>query len=368
MTAWTITPVPVAPDLDHPDAWGVHGAAAVSAALDLDRWGHTDTARTAQAVLTGVREQTYVRRVRLVATAADAPRAADTVVGLGSADLPLVGNTHYAELDVTVHPDLRDSGLADTLLEAVEAAALEEGRTTLVLATEHPGEPAADDPTALAAPTGSGRISASASEARLALRHGYELGQAERYSVLDLPVDPALLGRLHVDAAAHAEPDYRLVSWSDRAPDEWIDGLALLETRMSTDAPMGELDIREEAWDAARIRDAEARRAMAGYGFRVVAAVHVASGTLAGHTMVEYPLAKPGVAFQGDTIVLREHRGHRLGMLLKATMLRELAVARPQAERVHTWNAEENDHMLGINVALGFRRAGVVGLWQKTVG
>ena len=67
---------------------------------------------------------------------------------------------------------------------------------------------------------------------------------------------------------------------------------------------------------------------------------------------------------QDDTLVLSEHRGRRLGMLVKAANLQRLAVEQPAARRVGTWNAEENSHMLAINVALGFRPAGGSGEWQ----
>ena len=153
--------------------------------------------------------------------------------------------------------------------------------------------------------------------------------------------------------------------WRDRAPDEHVEGLAVLETRMSTDAPSGEVDYREDVWTVERVRDHERRIAEANHGFLVVAAQHVATGELAGFTMLEYVLDEDEPVFQEDTIVLSEHRGHRLGMLLKADMLQWLAAERPAARRVHTWNAEENAYMLGINVALGFRPVGVAGMWQR---
>jgi hypothetical protein len=64
---------------------------------------------------------------------------------------------------------------------------------------------------------------------------------------------------------------------------------------------------------------------------------------------------RPTVADQHDTAVTRAHRGHRLGMLLKAGMLLWLAEAEPQLETVDTWNAESNDHMISVNEALGYR-------------
>lgn len=37
-------------------------------------------------------------------------------------------------------------------------------------------------------------------------------------------------------------------------------------------------------------------------------------------------------------------------------------------QRVHTWNAGENSHMLAINTALGFRPVSLEGVWEKRMG
>jgi hypothetical protein len=60
-------------------------------------------------------------------------------------------------------------------------------------------------------------------------------------------------------------------------------------------------------------------------------------------------------AYQWDTIVLRDHRGHRLGMLAKVINLRMLLREVPEARRVVAWNAESNTHMVAINDAIGFQ-------------
>ena len=45
----------------------------------------------------------------------------------------------------------------------------------------------------------------------------------------------------------------------------------------------------------------------------------------------------------------REHRGHRLGTLVKVANLERLLDVAPEARRVHTWNADTNTYMVAIN-------------------
>jgi GNAT superfamily N-acetyltransferase len=367
--AWRVLPAPVPATLDHADAWALHGAATVSREVDADTYGHEDLAFTAQYLWAKLQEQEYARRVRLVAVPAGvAEPEPDDVAGSASVILPRHSNEHLAHASVTVRPRSRRRGVGTALLRAVEELAVAAGRTTVILESEHGGEPEPGAPGVLEPASGAGRIAVGDPGAALCLGHGYVLEQAARYSVLDLPVAPEHLGALHDGAAARAGADYRLVSWQDRAPEQWLEAWAVLETRMSTDEPQAGLDLEEDPWDPARLRRYEADIAASGHGYLVVAAEHVPSGTLAGFTMVQYQLDRPGPVFQEDTIVLAEHRGHRLGMLVKADLLRRLREVRPDARRVHTWNAEENAFMLGINVALGFWPAGVAGAWQKHLG
>jgi hypothetical protein len=54
-------------------------------------------------------------------------------------------------------------------------------------------------------------------------------------------------------------------------------------------------------------------------------------------------------------------------MLVKIRNLRRLPHGHPAAQHVTIFNAAENEHLLGINIALGFRPAGYDGQWQRTV-
>lgn len=73
------------------------------------------------------------------------------------------------------------------------------------------------------------------------------------------------------------------------------------------------------------------------------------------------------LAEQHDTSVVAAHRGHRLGLLLKLEMLRGLAEAEPQLREIDTWNAESNDHMIGVDELLGHRIMGRVLDFQRPV-
>jgi hypothetical protein len=53
--------------------------------------------------------------------------------------------------------------------------------------------------------------------------------------------------------------------------------------------------------------------------------------------------------------VIRSHRGHRLGLLVKTAMLGLLAAAEPQLEWIATGNAATNKHMIAVNEQLGYK-------------
>lgn len=352
--AWRIVAAPH-PDMpDAPAAWAYHGIAELERAAGLADLGHADAAWTAAAVHAGMRHQEHQRTVRIVAVVPDGGTP-ERVVGSATLWGDLRDNRTWAELTVTVHPRHRRRGIGSALADRVEAEAAADGRRTLLTEVVY-GEPAPGD-RLLTPPTGTGHAPAEHPGVAFALARGYRLEQAERRSVLAVPVEPARLARLAADALAHA-PGYRLHTWHDEIPATWLDGFAALKTRMSTDVPSGEMDWAEEVWDAGRVLDLLAQHREGGDGFVVTAAEHVATGELAAMTMLLFPTDDGEYADQEDTIVLRAHRGHRLGMLVKAFNLQALARRRPSTRRIHTGNAAENSHMLAINDALGFRAEG----------
>ncbi|HEX4832497.1 MAG TPA: hypothetical protein VH478_15545 [Trebonia sp.] len=156
------------------------------------------------------------------------------------------------------------------------------------------------------------------------------------------------------EAAAKAAAGYTVVAWEGPTPEEHLAGVALVLNAMN-DAPHEE-GAEDAVWDADRARErADASLRKMGTRGYSVAAIHDATGAMAGLTQVEVDPDTPSWGHQGLTGVTREHRGHRLGMLVKATMLEWLPAAEPQVERIETGNADSNEWMIAINEDLGFQ-------------
>jgi len=268
-----------------------------------------------------------------------------------------------AWLDLSVLPEARRRGHGTLLADHLEQLARSEGRTQVIAYVRSRG----DGEPRLVPPTGVGSVPRGNGEVRFLLGRGWELGQVVRCSRLALPPDEEALGAIRERARSAAGDAYRLHTWVGRSPERWIDDLAALETRMSTDAPAGGLDEPEDVWTAERFRDTE-ERALAGPRTRFTAvAEHVASGRLAGFSQLEAPVDRSRPAFQHDTLVLREHRGHRLGWALKIATTDLLQAERPGHPAVFTYNAEENRPMLDVNEAVGFVPFEHEGAWSKKV-
>jgi hypothetical protein len=84
--------------------------------------------------------------------------------------------------------------------------------------------------------------------------------------------------------------------------------------------------------------------------------------------MLSAPIEQHRAVQQYPTLVLREHRGHRLGMLVKLANLVQVARVAPHHPSVLTYNAEENRPMLDVNEALGFTPIAHEGAWRKDLG
>ena len=263
--------------------------------------------------------------------------AAGRAVAAGRLSLPVKDNTSTARLDVHVHPDDRRSGHGLAMARHCLALAAAQQRQTVLSEVCSPLAAAEGAPSAFAR--------------RLGLRPVLE----EVRRVLDLTaLDGGFVDQARRTAAAVAH-DYEVVQWVDAAPDALCDDLARLAQLMSTDPPKGEMTWEPERWDAARWRATEERvkaKQCVRLGSTVV---HRPTGRAVGYSDIGVSRQLPEIAYQWATIVESAHRGHRLGMLLKAANLQLLRRELPVARTLNTWNAAVNSQMISINETLGFR-------------
>lgn len=259
-------------------------------------------------------------------------------VGAIELNVPTVDNLNAVSVTVSVLPTQRRRGHGRRLLTAAldEIAAMGRTRVFFELPSPYPDG------------VGLGESMLRSVDAKPVLK--------EVRRLLDLrdptpPVPPAPTG-------------YRVVQWVDRLPDEHLDDVAYLMHRMSTDAPLEDMDWEPEVWNGSRYRDKESSATVRGRTRVGTLALHEESGRTVAFTDIGVSRYAPEVAYQWETIVETAHRGHGLGFLLKAHNHRLLAVTSERTRWVNTWNAESNTHMVRINERLGFRPVEYQTEWQ----
>lgn len=187
---------------------------------------------------------------------------------------------------------------------------------------------------------------------------------SRRQHVRDLGPGPA--EELYAEALPHAA-GYELLRLPGRIPDDVLPDF-LEATAAINDAPRDDIEFEDEVFSPERNRAFE--DAMLASEFRLyrILARHSGSGEVAGVTSVLLDGETGTHAHQLDTSVVGAHRGHRLGLLLKADMVRWLAEAEPVLESIDTFNAESNDHMVAVNERLGYVVMGKELQYQDHVG
>ncbi|CAB4684952.1 MAG: GNAT family N-acetyltransferase [Actinobacteria bacterium] len=266
-----------------------------------------------------------------------------TLLGARIGDGPLVGaawvarpvgeNEHLLMLDLQVHPAARRRGVGGALVAASEEIARADARTTIIVevlappATQAPGE-------------------------SFARSQGYAEASSEDIKICDLATTADRLPGLAAHAAERLSP-YTLLWWSDPTPEEHLEGLCALYSRFHSEIPLGDLDLRAQAWTPQRLRGAEERRVAAGRAHLLVAGV-APDGRLVGYSDLNVADASPHRASIESTLVLPEHRGHRLGLAMKALLHQQTRALFPAVEFIVTGNAGVNTWMNAVNEQLGY--------------
>jgi GNAT superfamily N-acetyltransferase len=252
--------------------------------------------------------------------------------------LPLRDNTHLAFLAPIVKPSHRRRGVGTSLLEHGMDYVRARGRDTVIIEVHRP-----------MTESGPGDCAGYA----LLRKHGFSDASVDLHRVLDLPLGADRLAELEAETEQH-RGGYRLISFGGSVPDDLMAGYCHLQEAFNSEAPLGDLDIEPEVWDEARVREKEELYRRSGRHERAVAAL-APDGTMVALTEMMTTDHQPEVGWQGGTLVLKEHRGHRLGLATKTENLRRYQAEFPQVRAVHSWNAEQNGPMVAINDTLGFR-------------
>ncbi len=352
-----ITEVVIPTQLGTPEAADFISAIAVRNAVEADGFGTDDMSYTAEEMLPHWVPNPFEPKRMFVA------RLDGKIVARSVYEERVGEGADAAWLQIQVVPEARGQGVGSAMadhLHALATASAKNRALTYIVSPDGLGE-------RLAAPTGFGSVPRNNPEVRFLLGQGYTLEQVERASKLVLPVEPAELAASLAQAVTRSGGDFTVHTWRGATPPQWLEGIAMLLTRMSTDAPSAGLEEPEDPWSVERLLLEEERLASSPRTELVAAIEHIPTGTLAGFTSLDVPAETHRPVGQEDTIVLKEHRGHRLGMLLKLANIEHLERECPGHPAITTFNAEENRHMLSVNEAVGFVAIAYEGAWKKVL-
>lgn len=265
--------------------------------------------------------------------------------GMVEVHLPHWDNRHLAGIDLQVAPEARaDDAVADALLDAALESVREAERTSVV-SDGWLGSWAADYWT----------------------RHGWPaVSQAAQRRIVLADLDRSRIAMLLAEAESRSG-GYELEVLPMPTPEDLIGPMIAVHLAMN-DAPLDDLELDDEEWSPERTRASDAALLARGCRVHRLIARRRSDGDIAGYTAVVVDDDRPLWGFQEDTSVVGAHRGHRLGLRLKAAMLQRLGEIEPQIEAIDTWNAESNAHMIAVNEQLGCVVVGRGVEFQTTLG
>lgn len=281
----------------------------------------------------------------------------EEMVGHAQLFMPIEESTDVVDTVLYVHPRVQGEQRFEVFEELAEACidfAKLHGRTRVFGG----GEGVRDGD--ITAATGYGGVNRGDPESEAWIRRGATLSQLYRYSRLDLAAVDDIDARLA--ETERRSQGYRVITWEGETPQPYREDMRTLHERMSTDSPHGDLDFEPETWSDERLTEFEWFKMGTTRRMFAAAVQHVASGKLVGYTQLV--IASDPAARQHNLIVLKEHRGHRLGELLKLAGIEQLRREVPHADRITTMNAEENQHMLRVNASVGFVPVTWTAVWQ----
>lgn len=270
-------------------------------------------------------------------------------VAISDLEVSRVDNLDWVRAELFVDPARRREGHGSRALAHLESRSRELGRRALLFwVMEGIHE------------RGSG------ANRTFAPQHGYSVIEENVERELDWPRPAGELERRTSEFVSHAL-DYEILSWRGAAPGELVTGRAHLSAIMPVEVPDAGYGAEEERWDEERVRHHERETDDMGRDLLVAVARHRPSGELVGYSELTVSREAPATAYQWDTLVVRTHRGHRLGALMKIATMQELERGGYATRRIMTSNNSLNTAMIAVNEALGFYPTGGIVTWHKAL-
>jgi GNAT superfamily N-acetyltransferase len=260
-----------------------------------------------------------------------------TPVGFTRVSFPERENLDKAWFHIDVDPQHRRRGVGSALVEWSEERARAGGRAMLL--------------SEVFVPVGDRDTHA---DREFALRRGFSVSSIEIVRSLTLPVDPAVVTAEKARSAAAMGDEYAVSVHVDGVPEELRQGVCDASNRLILDAPTGDVEFEPESMTVEDLQTMLDHLRDLGRTLLTAVAVHRETGVVAAYTDLAWPEGDPDIVFQWGTLVLPEHRGHRLGMAVKVANLEELMRVAPERKHVQTMNDEQNPWMVQINKDLGF--------------
>jgi RimJ/RimL family protein N-acetyltransferase len=272
----------------------------------------------------------------------------DTICGMGFTALSLLDNTDKAFVYVAVPPATRRQGIGSSMLRDLITLAERAGRTGMLTDCFVPPTDRESHP-----------------YRRFAEKNGFSFANVEIRRVLPVPVPAETLAGWAAEAAPH-HVGYAIATYVDDIPRELLPSLCHVMNQLALDAPTGDIELEAEASTPEVFAHRLVLLREMGFTVYTTLATDTTGETVA-FTTLAVPEEPPDLVHQWGTLVLRGHRGHRLGLATKTANLAAVQSAHPERSRVSTQNAESNAAMVAINEKMGFRQVELLLEFQRKV-